>query len=68
MIEHDFRYAIDIVEKEAYIMPIKDLSHYHALVRDSDFVGDKTSCEEFIRDNKITKVYGDFVYEDKERE
>ena len=51
-------YAVEIIDNTAYCTFIDDLSDYHPSVKDSDFVGTKKECADFIDSKNIDDIYG----------
>jgi hypothetical protein len=60
MLTDSFIYGIEIIEGNAYINPLGDLSVYHPSHRDNDFVGNQKECEKYLKSKEVKHVYGNF--------
>ncbi len=51
-------YGVEVVEKVAYVTPLKDSSDSHGLAKGNDFMGTKEECLNFIKSKDITRIHG----------
>lgn len=58
--DEKFQYSIDISGDTAYVTPIGYASMYSYLQKDSDFVGTKDECINYLKQRGINVLFGSF--------